>query len=250
MKINDDQEQQPTLPQSETVRATQEHDEFELSLETMNSQAESVAMSIRDSVMPFGTRVRRRGGGGSNSLPVLRTEPYVSYVARYKRSTGNVYTITVQGLAKVLVSANATTTFRPLIRAFKIKKITIRGSAGAVGETGSVGLRYLGTNTNETNHMDETMKIDENAMVSKPPPRFSIAAFWHDIVSEELTTELASIQYFGTGNFYVDVHLDVLIDTNRYVNYSLSGGSGLVTGGVYRGNLATGLVPVGVSAAE
>ena len=56
-----------------------------------------------------------------------------------------------------------------------------------------------------------------------------------------------SVQYFGTGEFYVDVAIEFIMDVNRYVNYSLSGGSGLSTGGIYRGPLATGLDPVGVS---
>jgi hypothetical protein len=227
-------------------------DEFYMSPDTIEEEAASLRQSTADAVLPFGTSMaRRKGQTMMNSLPVLRTEPYVVYTARYKRNgTTNVFNITIGGIARMLVASSATTTFRPVIRAFRIRKITVRGSTGAVGQTASVGLRYLGTNTNETNHIDDTMKIDENAMVGKAPPRFSIASFWHDIVSEELNTEMAAVQYFGTGSFYVDVKVDMLLDVNRYVNYSLSGGIGLITGGVYRGDLAPGLDPVGVSSAE
>jgi hypothetical protein len=206
-------------------------------------------------VMEYGTRLtkkvnRRRGQARSmNSLAVLSAEPHVSYVARYKRSTGNVYDVDIGGFARMLVAAATATNYRPCIRAFRIREITVRGSTGAVGDSASVGLRYLGTNTNETNHIDDTMKIDVNAMVSKKPPRNSLAAFWHDVVTEELNTKLVTIQYFGSGECYVDVHLEVLLDVNRYVNFSLSGGSGLDVGGIYRADLSPGLDPVGVSSA-
>ena len=204
-------------------------------------------------VMEFGNKTaskgRRRGGAASNmnSLAVISAEPHVSHVARYKRTSGNVYDVDVSGFAKVLVAGATATAYRPCIRAFRIKEIAVRGSAGAVGDSASVGLRYLGTNTNEINYIDETMKIDNNAMVSRKPPRNSLASFWHDVVTEELSTQLVTIQYFGSGECFVDVHIEFLIDMNRYVNYSLSGGTGLSTGGIYRADLAPGLEPVGVS---
>jgi hypothetical protein len=206
--------------------------------------------------MEFGNRTAkaarrtRRSGVAVNSLTVLSAEPHVNYTARYKRSgTGNVYDVDLAGIVKTLVAAATATTFRPCIRAFRIKEITVRGSIGAVGDSASVGLRFLGTNTNEINHIDDTMKVDVNAMVARRPPRNSLASFWHDVETGDLNTKLATVTYFGTGEFYVDVAMEFILDVNRYVNYTLTGGSGMITGGIYRGPLATGLDPVGVASA-
>jgi hypothetical protein len=226
-------------------------DEFTGSIE--NLEASPLAGPFTGRVMQYGNRSsnvghkKNRSRQYSNSLTVLSAEPRVHYTARYKRSSGNVYDVDIAGIAKAIVASSATTTYRPIIRAFRIKEVTVRGSTGAIGDSASVGLRYLGTNTNEINHIDDTMKIDVNAMVSKKPPMNSLASFWHDVVSEELNTKLFTVQYFGTGEFYVDMSFEFLIDVNRYVNYSLSGGTGLVTGGIYRGPLATGLDAVGVT---
>jgi hypothetical protein len=243
--LNDNITQQASPTQTEK-------DDFTGSLENLGDPLQQSPYLGR--VMEYGSRAsnvgRRRRGQvrSSNSLEVLPAEPHVSYTARYKRSgTGNVYNIDIAGFAKTVVASSATTTYRPCIRAFRIKEITVPGSTGAVGDSASVGLRYLGTNTNETLHIDDTMKIDVNAMVTRKPPRFSLASFWHDVVSEDINTPLVTVQYFGTGEFYVDVQLEFIIDVNRYVNYSLSGAVGLVTGGIYRGDLTAGLEPVGVA---
>jgi hypothetical protein len=227
-------------------------DEFTGSIENLETTPLTGPYTGR--VMQYGTRSsnvgrkKNRSRQYSNSLTVLSAEPHVHYTARYKRSdTGNVYNVDVAGIAKAIVASSTTTAYRPVIRCFRIKEVTVRGSTGAIGDSASVGLRFLGTNTNEINHIDDTMKVDVNAMVAKKPPTNSLASFWHDVVTEELNTLLFTVQYFGTGEFYVDVSIEFLIDVNRYVNYSLSGGTGLITGGVYRGDLSPGLEPVGVA---
>lgn len=226
-----------------------ELDEFTGSLDNLPSL--NTPNPYTGSVLAFGSRTvgnGRRAKKSGNSLPILHAEPHVSYTARYKRSnTSNVFDVEVSGLAKILVAASTATTFRPIIRAFRIKCIVVRGSVGAVGDSASVGLRFLGTNTNEINFLDDTMKIDNNAKISRKPPKMSLASFWQDVETTDLTTKLFTVQYFGTGELYVDVVLDFIIDVNRYVNYSLSGGVGLNTGGIYRDALAPGLDPVGVA---
>jgi hypothetical protein len=135
------------------------------------------------------------------------------------------------------------------MRTFKVQNVTIRGSNGSVGSSCSVGLRYLGENTRELKFLDNTLKIDENAMVSEKPPRFSLASFWHDVESATLSTPLLEIFYFGGGEFYVDLEIVYLIDVDRYISFTLSGGSGLNQGGLYKGNLSgttsNGLLPTG-----
>jgi len=152
-------------------------------------------------------------------------------------------------LAKAYVAAATTTTYRYVIRTFRVKRVTVRGSLGAVGGANTVALRFVGQNTNEVRYLDNTLKIDENAMVSRTPPKMSLASFWHDVESADLATEVFSVEYFGTGELFVDVELEYLLDLDRYISYTLSGGTGLNLGGLYKGNLAgtatSGLVAIG-----
>jgi len=209
---------------------------------------------ISANVLPHGTKLARRGRGSArgagNSLPVLNTEPHVHQTFRFKRAgTRNSYSITVGDLANVLVAAAGTSSYRYLMRTFRVKHVTIRGSTGAVGDSATVNLRFVGQNTNEIRYMDQTMKIDVNAMVSRTPPKMSLASFWHDVESAELSTEVFDIQYFGDGELFVDVTLEFLIDVDRYITFSLPGGTGLQAGGVYKGPLegsnTDGLIAIG-----
>jgi len=208
---------------------------------------------LGDLVVPHGVQLTRRGRnakGASNSLPVLNSEPHVHMTFRYKRvGTGGQYSVTVGDVASCIVAAASTSSYRYLMRTFRIKRVTLRGSSGLVGEDASIGLRFVGQNTNEIRIMDQTLKIDENAYVSRVPPKMSLASFWHDVESAELSTEVFSVNYFGTGEFYVDLAVEFLLDVDRYITYALSGGTALQTGGVYKGPLSgtdtDGLVAVG-----
>jgi len=196
-------------------------------------------------LLSYGTRMRRRGKGSGNSLPVITIEPRVHHVFRYKRNdSANSYTVDVGDIAKAIVAASSATTYRYIIRTFRVKKVTIRGSTSTIGASATVGLRYLGSNTNELNYQDVTMKIDNNAVVTRAPPRFSLASFWHDVTSDSLDTELFQLSYFGDGACFVDLQLEFLLDVDRYVNFTLSGGTGLDVGGLYKGSLA-GLDAIG-----
>jgi hypothetical protein len=210
-------------------------------------------------VMPRGTVMRGRANGGrargggkatSNSLPAIPVEPSVSTVFRYQRAgTANSYVITVGDIAKAVVAAASATTYRYMIRTFKIQCVTLRGSAGAVGSSAAVSLRYLGTNTSEQRILDNSSKIDVNAMVRRTPPRYSLASFWHDVESDTLSTPLIEVTYFGTGELFLDLALTYLIDVDRYIDFTLAGGTGLNNGGLYKGNLSgsltNGLIPTG-----
>lgn len=197
-------------------------------------------------LMSFGTRMRRRGKGSGNSLPVISMEPRVHHTYRYQREdTANSYTVTVGDVANAIVSAATANTYRYIMRTLRVKKVTLRASTGSIGTSASVALRYLGANTNELRYQDVTMKIDSNAVVCRAPPRFSLASFWHDVTTDNLDTPLFEIGYFGDGRLFVDVQLEFLIDVDRYVNFALAGGTALNAGGLYKGPLATGLVATG-----
>jgi hypothetical protein len=218
-------------------------DEFVGSVEYLEDAPLSFSAN---NMIPYGTRVARRKRGGSNSIPPLRTEPVFRHTFRYKRSgTGNTYDLTVGSLMRSIVAANTSTSFRPIFRTARIVKVAVRGSAGEIGEDAEVGLRFVGANTNEARIIDSTAKIDENAMVERAPPRMSLAGFWQDFESAEVNQKLAVITYFGTGELYVDLTVEMVMDVARYGTFSLSGGSGLTTGAIYLGDLATGLDPVG-----
>lgn len=202
--------------------------------------------SVDVGMMSYGTRVKRRGRGSGNSLPLITVEPRVHHTFRYRRNdTANSYSVTVGDIAKAIVTAATATTYRYMIRTFKVKKVTVRGSTGTIGSSATVGLRYLGSNTNELKYQDHTMKIDNNATVTRAPPRFSLASFWHDVTSDSLDTPLFQVEYFGDGVFFIDMHLEFLLDVDRYVNFTLIGGTSLDTGGLYKGPLASGLVAIG-----
>ena len=218
-------------------------DEFIGSVENLEDAPQGLVVH---NMIPYGSRMARRKRGGSNSIPPLRAEPVFQHTFRYKRSdTGNTYDLTVGSLIRSIVSANGSTTFRPIFRTARIVKVAVRGSAGAIGEDAEVGLRFVGANTNEARIIDSTAKVDENAMVERAPPRMSLAGFWQDFESSEINETLAIISYFGTGELYVDLTIEAVMDVARYGTYSLSGGSGLTTGAIYLGNLDTGLDPVG-----
>jgi len=205
-------------------------------------------------ILPVGSVLQRRSSKGrgraGNALPVIKVEPHVHQTFRYTRvGTGNNYAVTVGDLARAYVASASASTYRYVIRTFRLKRVTVRGSIGAVGGTNTVALRFVGQNTNEVRFLDNTLKIDENAMVSRTPPKMSLASFWHDVESAELATEVFSIEYFGTGELFVDVELEYLLDLDRYISFTLSGGTGLNVGGLYKGNLAgtatNGLVAIG-----
>jgi len=205
-------------------------------------------------ILPTGAVLQRRRNNGrgraGNALPVIKVEPHVHQTFRYTRvGEANSYVVTVGDLARAYVAAATTSTYRYVIRTFRVKRVTVRGSLGAVGGANTVALRYIGQNTNEVRYLDNTLKIDENAMVSRIPPKMSLASFWHDVESADLATEVFSIEYFGTGELFVDVELEYLLDLDRYISFTLSGGTGLNLGGLYKGNLAgtatSGLVAIG-----
>jgi len=192
-------------------------------------------------------RVQRRGRRGSgNSIPLITLEPKVHHVFRYIRdNTANDYSVTVGDIARAIVAAASSTTYRYIMRTFRVKKVSVRGSCGAVGSTTTVSLRYLGANTNELRYQDATAKIDVNAVVCRAPPRLSLASFWHDVTADALDAPLFQISFWGSGVLYVDLHLEFLVDVDRYVTFTLAGGTALNVGGLYKGALASGLVAVG-----
>lgn len=200
-------------------------------------------LSVSGGMLPTGVKMSK-SRRSSNSIPTLPLEPTIHHTFRYVRSSGNDYTVTTSNIVRCLMAAQTTTQARPIFRTLRIKKVTARAST-TIGDTASVTLRYLGTNTNEIGYMDQTMKVDVNAMVSRKPPNMSLASFWIDVDVSDLNTELFKIFFAGSGQLYVDIQVEAIIDCTRYVNYSLNVGTGMDPGGIYASDLATGLVPVG-----
>jgi len=215
-------------------------DEFIGSVENLSASAPPSSFSV----VPYGTVYgRRRAGGGGNSLPLISLQPRQTHVFRYKRTNdaANSFTIDVGDVARALVSAASANSYRYIMRTFRVRHVTVRASALSVGATANCSLQYLGQNTNEITYRDNTIKIDENAMVSRSPPRFSLASFWHDVETDNLNTPLFEITSFGGGELFVDMKLEYLTDVDRYVPFTLSGGTALDPGGLYKGHLATDL---------
>ena len=227
--------------QSSESKEDSVQDEFCGSVENITAETPMSDMAITS----YGTRMNRKGRGTPNSLPMITLEPKTNHVFRYQRiDSTNSYVVDVGDIARAIVSASTTTTYRYIMRTFRVKKVTVRGSVGSIGTSATVSLRYLGANTNEIRYQDATFKVDGNAVVSRVPPRFSLASFWHDVTNDALTTPLFEIQYFGTGSCFVDLHMEYLTDVDRYVTFTLAGGTALNPGGLYKGGLA-GLAAVG-----
>jgi hypothetical protein len=218
-------------------------DEFVGSVENLTSSVDPA----HDSVVPYGVVYgRHRGRMGTNSLPLLSLQPRQVFTFRYRRTDSTQqFDVSVGDLARSLVAAASSSTYRYIIRTFRIRHVTVRAAAAAIGEQANCSLQYLGQNTNEIEYRDYTMKIDENAMVSRPPPRMSLASYWHDVTNDSLDAPLFRIISFGGGELFVDVKLEYLTDVDRYVNFTLSGGTGLDPGGIYKGPLASGLEAIG-----
>lgn len=217
-----------------------ERDEFVGSVENITDAPSAYQ------VYSFGTRMMRRRGAGNN-IPLITLEPRVHHVFRYQKSgETSAWTVDLQNVAEAHVAASAANQYRFIMRTFRIKKVAVRGSIANVGSQATVSLRFLGANTNEIRYQDATFKVDSNAMVVRTPPRFSLASFWHDVTNEALATQLFQIDSSGTGELYVDLHLEYLLDVDRYINFSLSAPTGgLNSGGLYKGPLGEGLIPVG-----
>ena len=205
--------------------------------------SEQQAHAAYAGMVPTGMKMSR-SRGGANSLPTLPVELTVHHTFRYTRESGNLYIVTTGDIVKCLMASQTSTAARPVFRTIRIKKVTARGSC-VIGDTATVSLRYLGSNTNEVGYMDQTMKVDVNASVSRRPPGMSLASFWIDVDSSELSTQLFQVAYYGSGKFYVDLAVEAIVDCTRYVNYSLNVGTGMSPGGIYAGALNAGLVPVG-----
>jgi hypothetical protein len=191
-------------------------------------------------------QAQRRVIEARNGLPTLRANPTMGYIFRYV-STGDVtggIVIKISDLARSMVVASASDAFRYLFRAIKLNRVTVRSAPGTIGGTSNVGIQFRGENTNEVTIMDQSTRVDHNAMVSRIPPRLSLASFWHDVTNTtDDEKDLFSIYAHNTGDgtSYVDIHLSVVFDENRYINYTTQNGtlSGLAIGGTYYGNLST-----------
>lgn len=192
-------------------------------------------------------QAQRRVIEARNGLPTLRANPTMGYIFRYvcDGDVGaiNGLNVKISDLARSMVVATASDAFRYLFRAVKLNRVTVRSSPGTIGGTASVGIQFRGENTNEVTIMDQSTRVGHNAMVSRTPPRLSLASFWHDVTNttddeKDLFALYASND--GNGVSYVDVHLSVVFDENRYINYTTQNGSltGLATGGTYYGNLS------------
>jgi hypothetical protein len=197
-----------------------------------------------------------------NGLPMVSANPVLNFTFRFLAVHSNGGTeIKVSDLARMMVAAASSNSFRYLFRTIKLENVSLRATPPEVGGSSQVTLQYLGNNTNETTYMDQSLRIDHNAVLSKKPPRFSIASFWHDITSStDNEVTLIKISSTGTNNSdsptttkgatYVDIRLSAVFDIDRYIDYVISNNNlSLNAGGLYFGQIGTGtgleLVPVG-----
>lgn len=197
-----------------------------------------------------------------NGLPMVSANPVMTFTFRFvcDRSDGGT-DVKVSDLARMMVTASNNTSYRYLFRTIKIDNVSIRATPPDLGGSSQVTLQFLGANTNETKYMDQSLRIDHNACLSKKPPRFSIASFWHDVTtSTDNEVTLFKMQSFATntsdaptgtkGTTYVDIKLSAVFDIDRYIDYTISNNSlNLNAGGLYYGRIGTGsgleLEPVG-----
>lgn len=200
-----------------------------------------------------GKNVRQRNPNYvPNTMPMLPAEPTMRHTFRFRRAdTASLYKIDLQDLYQVIVAASAPGSIRPIFRTFRVLNVVVRGSISAVGETATVSLRYEGTNTNQQKFMDSTNKVDVNAMVHRKPPRFSLASFWHDVRELDSQQILFEIEYYGSGECYLDIHMQAVLDCNGDVNFSVPIGTTNVAGRLYSVKVGSypyggGFDPVGI----
>jgi len=213
--------------------------------ELQNTASPTLGMGLGNAV-PFGTRMtkgrRGRARGISNGLPQTAANPSMHYNFRYIARGDGATSVRIADLAKAMVAASTADSYRYLFRTVKVDRVTIRAATGAIGGTAAVKLQFLGSNTNEIVHMDQTMRVDHNACISMKPPRLSLASFWHDVTSttdDEVALFRVSASTDESGVSYIDVSLSVVYDEARYINYTIqdSNLSGLNAGGLYYGKL-------------
>lgn len=193
------------------------------------------------------TPMMSRGWGG---LPNLPANPSMAYTFRYSTTDDGTAVVTVADIARSMVAAAGEDKFRYIFRTVKVDRVSIRGMPGAIGGSSTVRLRWLGENTNEITHMASSMSIDRAATISLPPPKLSLASFWHDVTNltdDEKPLFTVTTENTSNGTCFVDLRLRVIFDEARYISYSIQNNtlSGLSDGGIYYGALAivTGTVP-------
>lgn len=207
----------------------------------LTSEHNTVPVGVHMMNVKRGKKGRQVTGNGLSTIPA---NPRLTYCFRYAATGDGISNVKVSDLARSMVAASANNAFRYLFRTIKLNRVTIRGSAGQIGGSTTVSLKFLGDNTDETTYMDSTMKVDTNAMVSRAPPRFSLASYWHDITSStdnekelfQLTTSST-----GAGVTFVDLHISAVFDEERYIDYTISNNNlSLNAGGLYYGRLSAG----------
>jgi hypothetical protein len=209
----------------------------------------SQSRMIPRGIVTTATRAQR---GIPNSLPMLPAEPTMRHTFRFRRAdTASLYRVDLQDLYQVVVAASAPNYVRPIFRTFRVLNVVVRGSINAVGETATVSLRYEGTNTNQQKYMDSTNKVDVNAMVHRKPPPYSLASFWHDVRELDSAQVLFEVEYFGTGECYLDIQLQAVLDCNGDVNFSIPIGASNTSGRLYSAPIGSypsggGFDPVGI----
>lgn len=210
------------------------------------------------STVPYGVHLThggkrmKRSKGISNGLNTIAANPRLTYCFRYTATGDGASTVKVSDIARSMVAASTSTSYRYLFRTVKIHNVVIRGSCGVIGGSTTVSLKFLGDNTDETTYMDSTMKVDTNAIVARPPPKLSLASFWHDVTSNtdnEKALFKVSTKSTGNGVTYVDLHLTAVLDEERYIDYTIQNNVlSLDAGGIYYGRLSAGTpsyTPVG-----
>lgn len=185
---------------------------------------------------------KRRTRNALRYPPTLRAELKGRQVFRYTGTAAMEADITVANLLKTVGAASGSTAVRPIFTSIRLLRISIWTPVQAIGSAPTFcALRYEGTNTDDTTHYDTSAVADDMAHVSKPPPRNSVASFWHHSDLADTSLKLAWVS-LGPDSV-VDMHVEYVVDDNAVNSvYTYTGGSGMTAGCLYYGALGSGRV--------
>ncbi len=170
--------------------------------------------------------------------PTIRAELKGTHTFRFTGSAAQEAYLLLSDLMKLVMGANSSTSARPIFTSVKLKRISIWTPVQAIGASPTFcALRYEGMNTDDTTHFDTSATADDMAHVSMPPPRNSVAGFWHHSDSSDASTQLAWLSVGADS--VVDIEISYVVDDAATANYTFTGGSGMTNGLLYYGKWGT-----------
>lgn len=171
--------------------------------------------------------------------PTLRAEIKSMHTFRFTGTVAEETDITVKSLLTLVVAANSSSSVRPIFSSVRLVRIGIWTPVQSIGGAATFcALRYEGTNSDDTTHYDTSAVVDDMAHVYKPPPRQSLAGFWHHSDVADLSLKLAWVSLGPDSVMDITVEF-VVDDTSTNSAYTFTGGSGQTTGTLYYGSIGS-----------